>query len=120
MAEFEYDEDNSEVIACPDGHSPKSPTLSESGTLTAYFDCTTFESCPNLERCRIQLQKKTAVLRVNQSAIVSSQARQEIYEPENRKSNLSVRAGIEGIGSALIRAEGARGNNIFYKIKYIF
>lgn len=51
--------------------------------------------------------KKSAVLRTRQKAVTTSQTRQEIYDPENRTENLSLRAGVEGTGSALKRAEGA-------------
>jgi len=107
LAEFEYNEDNSEVIACPAGQAPIETELDEKGNLTAHFDRSICESCPHQGSCRVQLQKNSAVLRTSQKAVAASQTRQEIYDPENRTENLSLRAGVEGTGSALKRAEGA-------------
>lgn len=107
LAKFEYNEDNSEVLSCPLGHTPLESMLDENRKLIVRFDRQTCLSCPQQESCRVRIQKHSAVLRTNQGAVATSQDRAEIFDPENRRETLCLRAGIEGTGSALINAEGA-------------
>lgn len=55
----------------------------------------------------MKLRKNNAVLRVEQSAVFTTEAREQVKDKEARKEAISKRAAIEGTNSSLKRAQGA-------------
>jgi hypothetical protein len=99
-------EDHKTIIACPEQKKPKRADFNEKDkTLSAHFDVETCKNCPQLEHCPVKLQKKSAVIRVNQKRVLADETRQKL-DNGGQQENTSRRTAIEGTNSALKRSQG--------------
>ncbi len=108
LADFHIDEENYRVTACPAGHAPfRSGRAKRSGSIMAHFDLAKCRACPDRNRCPVRFQKKSAVLRVTNKALLAARTRKQLEDRERRHEAVSKRAAIEGTNSALKRGYGA-------------
>jgi len=105
FAEFEI-EDHKIIIGCPAEHKPDRAVFNEKDkTLSAHFDLETCKNCPCFEQCPVKLQKKSAVIRVNQKTVLADETRKKL-DNGGQRENTSRRTAIEGTNSALKRSQG--------------
>ena len=104
--QFELNE-NQEVLACPAGHAPESTRYSTKSDRTwAKMDASLCQSCPLLDRCRVQRDKKTQVPngRVQfQTSAVRAAERRRYEQTDEFRDRYRWRSGIEGTNSCLKR-----------------
>lgn len=101
-------EGQKKITACPQGQVPVQSFYNEAKKgLTAYFEPDQCNQCPHKDNCPVKIQKKKAVLKVSQKAVIAAETRKEINDKEQRQANISKRAAIEGTNSALKRGQGA-------------
>ena len=94
------------IIACPEQHNPERAQFNENDkTLSAHFDLETCKNCPQLDQCPVKLQKKDAVIRVNQKRVLADETRQKL-DNGGQQENTRRRTAIEGTNSALKRSQG--------------
>lgn len=107
LTAFDIDGDL-KVLSCPAGHPAlKSNFKKKTGIINAHFPLDYCRQCPQSESCPVKFQKKSAVLRVKQNAILAARARERIFCEPLRKEATSKRAAIEGSISAIKRSQGA-------------
>ena len=107
LTEFVFNEDFN-VLSCPENHpSLKSNFKKKTGIVNAHFSLEYCQQCPLKDRCPVKFQKKSAVLRANQKAILAAHARERTFSKPLRKEATSKRAASEGSISALKRSQGA-------------
>jgi hypothetical protein len=107
VTEFEI-EDLKTVKLCPGKHAPFRTTCNEEkGTLTAYFSLSDCKQCPLKDQCRVKLNKKEAVLKLDRKSILAAREREKLGCKEVRRENTSKRSAIEGTISAAKRGKGA-------------
>ncbi|MHB1041525.1 MAG: transposase [Eubacteriales bacterium] len=103
-------EDQKKITACPQGQVPVQSYYNYYNEvkkgLTAYFEPDVCNQCPHKDNCPVKIQKKKAVLKVSQKAVLAAETRKEINDEEQRQANISKRAAIEGTNSALKRSQG--------------
>ena len=98
--------ENGTIQSCPAGHAPVDCEYREDKELyRAHFDKTTCENCRHREACPVILQKKTALIKLTQSAI-NRAAYAEKLTTEEYKSYARKRNGVEGVPSVLRRRYG--------------
>ena len=96
------------IELCPENHAPSRHGFNpKSGVLNAHFDRATCDQCPHTKVCPVKFQKKDTVLYVSQKTLIAEDTRQKMQLPDERKTNTSKRAAIEGTNSALKRSRGA-------------
>jgi len=97
--------DSQIIITCPKEHQPNRTKFNENDkTLSAHFDVEVCKKCPLLDQCPVKLQKKEAVIRVNQKRLLADEARKKL-EDGGQQDTTSYRAAIEGTNSALKRGQ---------------
>lgn len=103
MAGFVFTEDGKKVLQCPAGHSPVKCTYYEQTEMCrASFKKQHCTSCPNRDRCKGKLQKKTCAVMV--SVKMSERASYiEKLSTEEHKEFTRKRNAVEGIPSVLRR-----------------
>ena len=135
LADFDYAEDGSTVIACPAGHKPieqkpcktrdtNTEPIKSQQAFRVYFDRETCHVCPLLKSCPATLQKKSAVIRFSAAEVASSKRRRE-QETEAFKERNKIRAGIEstnaelktghGMGKLRVRGQPRVAFTVFFK-----
>lgn len=101
-------EEHKKIIACPESQAPVQSYYNEvKKALTAHFDPDICSQCSLKENCPVKIQKKKAVLKVSQKAVIAAATRKELTDKEQHRANISKRAAIEGTNSALKRGQGA-------------
>lgn len=100
--QFQIDE-NQQITECPAGYKPVlSKYDEEKKVYTAKFSKENCASCPLLDQCPIQQQKKLNTVRFTENKLQTDSVRSEMNsERHDHLSNF--RAGVEGIVSALRR-----------------
>jgi hypothetical protein len=107
LTAFEIDGDF-KVLSCPEKHPAlKSNLKKKTGIVSAHFSLEHCRQCPQRENCPVRFQKKSAVLRVKQNAILAARARERVFCEPLRKEATSKRAAVEGSISAIKRSQGA-------------
>ncbi len=107
LTEFEFDEEFN-VLSCPENHSSlKSNFKKKTGIVNAHFSLEHCQHCPLKDRCPVKIQKKSAVLRINQKAVLAARARNRTFSEPLRREATSKRAASEGSISAIKRSQGA-------------
>lgn len=115
LADFEI-EDHKIIKGCPADQKPDRAAFNEKDhTLSAHFNLETCKNCPYFEKCPVKLQKKSAVIRVNQKTVLADETRQKL-ENGGQQENTSRRTAIEGTNSALKRSQGL--GNLAVRGKY--
>lgn len=102
-ADFEFNEDGSEVIKCPAGHAPKTCTIrKDSEVKSVSFPISCCRDCPYRDQCKPKLYKKVA--KVNISLKGSNRAKcQRVMNEDSFKAYARFRNGVETIPSNLRR-----------------
>lgn len=100
VTDFEFDEKNEIITACPKGIKPIHAG-NKNGQSVAHFATDACEHCEFADRCHAKHQKKSYVVRFSSKTITAAIQRNRINA--NRTQNVSSRAGIEGTNSALNR-----------------
>jgi hypothetical protein len=107
LTAFKIDE-KFNVLSCPENHPAlKSNFKKKSRIVNAHFSLEHCQRCPQKENCPVKFQKTSAVLRVNQKAILAAYARERTFCEPLRKEATSKRAATEGSISAIKRSQGA-------------
>lgn len=100
--QFQIDE-TSVITACPAGYQPVlSKYDAEKKTYTAKFNKENCASCPLLDQCPVQQQKKFNTVRFSENKLQTDIVRSEMNS-ERHYLLSNFRAGVEGIVSALRR-----------------
>lgn len=102
-AEFVLSEDGTQVITCPAGNKPiRCSYNSVSGMCRVVMERNTCNECPNRDKCKITLQKKSAVVNVSKKMVQRAKQvklmKTEDYILLSRKRN-----GVEAVQSVLRR-----------------
>ena len=102
-ADFEFNEDGTEIIKCPGGHSPTSCRFTEKdGRCTATFSKEHCENCPFFNQCKPQ--KKTRGYKKRASLKCKKRAEHKRNRSTEEFKNLTkYRNGVETIPSLLRR-----------------
>lgn len=104
---FEIDSDF-KVLSCPESHPAlKSNFKKKTGIVNVHFPLEHCQQCPQKENCPVKFQKKSAVLRVKQNAILAAYARERTFCEPLRRDATSKCAAAEGSISAIKRSQGA-------------
>lgn len=100
-ADFEFNEQGTRITRCPAGHIPKSSSfMSPTRQCRASFDRSLCASCPNKDKCRAKIHKKTAVVVISKGA--SERARQQRrMQTEEFRQLARIRNGVETLPSIL-------------------
>ena len=103
MAEFEFNEDQTEVIRCPKGNVPVGNTYcDQSGMIRVSFKKSDCQHCPFKDQCKVKFQKKNAV--VTLSAKMKARAEYlKLLGTDEYRQLARKRNAIEGIPSVLRR-----------------
>jgi hypothetical protein len=107
VTKFEI-EDLKTIKLCPGNCVPfRTSCNEEKGILTAHFSLADCKQCPFNKKCRVKLDKKNAVLRIDRKSLLAAREREKLGCKEMRRENTSKRSAIEGTISALKRGRGA-------------
>lgn len=103
FAEFTMNEDGTEVITCPMGHSPEKTTYyPKTGMCRALFKNDCCASCPNKDKCKGKPQRKNYAVHVSANMVKRAEYLEKLSTEEylvlTRKRNA-----VEGIMSVLRR-----------------
>lgn len=100
-ADFEFNEQGTRITRCPAGHMPKSSSfMGPTRQCRASFDRSLCASCPNKDKCRAKIHKKTAVVVISKGA--SERARQQRrMQTEEFRQLARIRNGVETLPSIL-------------------
>ena len=103
IADFEFSQDGHQVVHCPMNHEPiKSTYYNKIESCRVIFEKKHCEGCPNLKRCKVKLQRKTAIVVVS-TKMVSRAEYIKGLSSEEYKTLTRQRNGVEGIPSVLRR-----------------
>ncbi len=103
LAEFKIDDENHQILECPNGNKPISCTYNEKNeNITAKFSKEDCANCSHKDQCPFKEQIKVNVVRTNQKAINNAKLREERKSPEYQQIS-NIRAGVEGLPSLLRR-----------------
>lgn len=98
---FELNADETRVVKCPTGHTPKSSSfIRQTGTCTASFDRETCAKCPYKDKCHAKIFKNVAKIRVSGKQIRRA-ALQRKMQSEEHKLYARLRNGVETVPSIL-------------------
>lgn len=104
--DFELDENTMEVTRCPEGHTPCTTHYNEEkDDGFALFESQTCEACPNRARCPAYPYRNHYRFNYSKKRRRLDQRRRAQQTPEFKK-RYSIRAGVEGLMSALKRGRG--------------
>lgn len=110
--------DHKTVELCPEGHAPYSCQFNgKSKVILAHFDRNVCSNCPRQDTCPVKFRKNNTVLRVEQSAIYLTEARERKEDKSARKEATSKRSAIEGTNSSLKCSQGAGRLKVRGKVK---
>lgn len=99
--QFELNEEETRVIKCPAGNTPKSSGfISQQGVCTASFSRSVCENCPLKDQCKPKIFKRVAKVRVTGKQIRRAH-QQEAMKSEKFKQLARLRNGVETIPSIL-------------------
>ena len=111
-------ENHQNVLACPQNQAPVHTFFNEGkDELIAWFAPHVCKECPCKEQCPVKIQKKKALLKINQKTLLAAEIRKELADPEFRREATSKRAAIEGTISAIKRGQGAGKLSVRGQIK---
>lgn len=102
-ADFEFNEDGTEILKCAAGKKPKSCNFNKStGQCRTSFHRNQCEQCPNKDKCNPKIFNRTAVMfvskKTSERAIIQRQMQTEEYKELGRFRN-----GVETIPSIMRR-----------------
>lgn len=101
IGEFELNEEGTQVLKCPAGHTPKSTSyIRQTGICTASFPRSCCENCPHRGECRAKIYKRVAKVRVSGKAVARAVLQAEM-ETDLYKDYGRFRNGVETIPSIL-------------------
>jgi len=73
------------VLACPQNQAPVHTFFNEGKEeLIAWFDPHVCKECPYKEQCPVKIQKKKALLKINQKSLLAAEIRKELVDYELR------------------------------------
>ena len=100
-ADFEFNEQGTRITRCPAGHTPKSSSyMSPTRQCRASFDRSLCASCPNKDKCRAKIHKKTAVVVISKRASERARYQRKMQTEEFRQLE-RIRNGVETLPSIL-------------------
>jgi len=99
---FELDDSRKEITGCAAGREPDYQENKDDGNYYATFDKSACENCGLLDDCRINLRQNHSSVSFSEQAYESGRLRERMGT-EEYKNLTNLRAGIEGIPSALGR-----------------
>lgn len=101
IGSFTLNEEETRVVKCPMGHTPKSSSyVRQTGVCTASFDRQCCADCPHRKDCNARIYKRVAKIRVTGKQIRRA-ALQEQMKSEQYKLYARLRNGVETIPSIL-------------------
>ena len=101
LSGFELNEEETRVLRCPMGHTPRSSSyIRQTGTCTASFDRNCCASCPHKDECNAKVYKRVAKIRVTGKQIRRAQLQERMNSSEY-KLYARLRNGVETIPSIL-------------------
>jgi len=102
-ADFEFNEDGTEVLKCPAGHAPKSCCYRKTNEkCNISFPLSCCEHCPNRDKCNPHIHKQTASLNISKKGSIRAKTQRRMKE-EDFKAYARFRNGVETIPSNLRR-----------------
>lgn len=102
LNQFTYNEDQTKVLQCPAGNSPRSSCCVSNERIKSSFDRAQCENCPYKEQCKPQIRKRTAQVIIYKKSITRAQLQEWITSSEF-KDYARLRNGIETIPSNIRR-----------------
>lgn len=106
LTDFSFN-DNDQITACPEGHSPIKSKDSKKGGLIVHFDRSHCEGCTKQGDCPVKLAKRSASLRYDDKSLRLAR-RRLIEKTDSFKGIYRFRAGIEATMSDLDRLTGLK------------
>ncbi len=101
IGEFELNEDETRILRCPAGHTPKSAGyIRQSETCTASFDRDLCANCPHKDDCSAKIFKRVSKVKVTRKKVHRAQLQKEM-KSEQYKLFARLRNGVETIPSIL-------------------
>ena len=100
-ADFEFNEKGTRITRCPAGHTPRSSSyISQTRQCRASFDRTLCATCPNKDKCRAKIHKRTAVVMISKGASERAKQQRRMQTDEFRQL-ARIRNGVETLPSIL-------------------
>jgi len=105
LADFTLNEDKTEILSCPQGHTPTSGNYNENtGYITATMPDNCCANCPHRDECKAKVNKKKGKSTVRVTGKSVSRAKQSrSFSTDEGKQNAHRRNGVEGIMSVMRR-----------------
>ena len=101
LGQFELNEDETRVVKCPAGYTPKTSNyIRQTGTCTASFERSCCANCPHKDECHAKIYKQVAKIRITGKQIRRA-ALQEQMKSEEYKLFARIRNGVETVPSIL-------------------
>lgn len=125
LSMYELNEDETRVVKCPMGYTPKSSSyIRQTQTCTASFPKQCCENCPHKEDCNAKIFKKVAKIRITGKLIRRAELQKKMKGDEY-KLYARLRNGVETVPSILrniyhadrMRAKGKMRNKFFFGSK---
>lgn len=102
LNQFKYNEDQTKVLQCPAGHSPRSSCYVSDLKIKSSFEKSQCENCPYREQCKPKMYKRTARVVIYRKSIQRAMLQKWITS-EDFKDYARIRNGIETIPSNIRR-----------------
>ena len=102
LNQFVYNEDQTKVLQCPAGHSPRSSCCVSNEKIKSSFEKNQCANCPYREQCKPQMHKRTARVIIYKKSIIRAMLQKWITSKEF-KDYARLRNGIETIPSNIRR-----------------
>lgn len=101
FAKFELNNDETRVVKCPMGHTPKSSSyIRQTETCTASFERSCCADCPHKKECNAKIFKRVAKIRVT-GKMIRRAVQQENMKSEKYRLFSRLRNGAETVPSIL-------------------
>jgi hypothetical protein len=102
-AEFEFNQEGTEILCCAGGHAPKSSVYDKNTQkCKASFLIETYQICPHFKQCKPVIHKRVATINLAQRTAYHAQ-QQRLLQTSEFKSLAKYRNGVETIPAALRR-----------------
>ena len=102
LGDFTFSEDGKSVLACPNGHAPKSNNyISQSGSVRVSFDKDKCLQCPYKDKCNPNIKARTACKFVSKTASDHINQLRERRNDEAYQLIGRIRNGVETIPSVM-------------------
>ena len=104
LTQFQLTEDGHGVIACPNGHTPKTSSyVKQTNSVRASFSRCCCENCPHRKECNAKIKKRTALVLISLGTLEHTKEAIRRRDDERMALIGRIRNGVETLPSILRR-----------------